>query len=82
MTVEQQESLSRELHGAMESGDAQRIRCAHSNILLALMDCQAKTAARVKSLGWRFTLAVIAVASSGGFAAGKWEIIKAIIFGG
>ena len=82
MTLEQKESLERELKGAMESGDAHRVRCAHSNIMLALMDCQQKTGARVKSLGWRFTMAVIAVASSGGFAAGKWELIKAIIFGG
>lgn len=82
MTVEQQSSLQRELEGAMASGDAQRIRCAHSNILLALMDCQQKTAKRVKSLGWRFTLAVVTTASSGGFIAGKWELIKVIFFGG
>lgn len=50
MTVEQQEQLERELKGAMDSGDHDRIRCAHSNIMLALVDCQRKTAERVKQL--------------------------------
>lgn len=82
MTLEQQESLTRELNGAMDSGDIKRILAALGNVSLASMDCQRKTGQRVKSLGWRFTLALVSLASSGGFAAGKWEIIQKIIFGG
>ena len=62
MTQEMQESLKRELEGAMKSGDDNRIRCAQSNILLALMDCQRKTADRVKKLTWK----LLAVLSGGG----------------
>lgn len=79
MTIEQQESLTRELDGAMQSGDAKRITCAQSNILLAVMDCQRKTSERVKRLGWKFTLLVTSLASGGGFAVGKWEFIKHIL---
>ena len=50
MTKEQQEYLARDLEDAMTSGDAKRIDRAHSNILLALIDCQRKTADRVKEL--------------------------------
>ena len=62
MTLEMQESLKRELDGAMKSGDTNRIRCAHSNILVALMDCQRKTGDRVKALTWK----LLAVLSGGG----------------
>ncbi len=62
MTREQKESLARELDGAMKSGDTDRIRCAHANILLALMDCQMKTSDRVKKLTWK----LIAALSGGG----------------
>ena len=48
--MEQQEYLSRDLEDAMSSGDERRIDRAHSNILLALIDCQRKTADRVKDL--------------------------------
>lgn len=50
MTKEQQEYLARDLEDAMTSGDEKRIDRAHSNILLALIDCQRKTADRVKEL--------------------------------
>ena len=50
MTIEQQESLSRELEAAVKSGDDKLLDRAHSNILLALIDCQRKTADRVKEL--------------------------------
>ena len=50
MTEEQQDSLSRELEAAIESDDDARLTRAHSNILLALIDCQRKTADRVKEL--------------------------------
>ena len=50
MTLELQQTLGRELDDAINSGDAKRIDRAHSNILLALIDCQRKTADRVKEL--------------------------------
>lgn len=50
MTVELQSALERELKEASESGDARRIDRAHAAILIALMDCQRKTAERVKQL--------------------------------
>ena len=50
MTIEQQESLSRELEAATESGDDKRLDRAHTNVLLALIDCQRKTADRVKEM--------------------------------
>ena len=50
MTLELQQTLGRELDDATASGDAARIDRAHSNILLALIDCQRKTADRVKEL--------------------------------
>ena len=81
MTLEQQESLKRELDGAMESGDENRIRCAQGNILLALMDCQRKTSERVKKIQWKFTLAIFAIGAGGGTAASHWDIIQKIVFG-
>ena len=66
MTYEMQEALKRELDGAMESGDENRIRCAQSNILLALMDCQRKTGDRVRKLTWKF----LAILSGGGGVVG------------
>ena len=50
MTLELQQTLGRELDDAIASGDAKRIDRAHTNILLALIDCQRKTAERVKEL--------------------------------
>lgn len=50
MTAELQESLRRELEAALEAGDDKRLNRAHSNILIALIDCQRKTADRVKAL--------------------------------
>ncbi|MCQ2299969.1 MAG: hypothetical protein MJZ81_07600 [Bacteroidales bacterium] len=78
MTLEQQESLARELDGAMESGDPKRITCAQSNILLSLMDCQRKTSERVKRLSWKFMVAMVALGSSLGFGVGKCELASVI----
>lgn len=79
VTIEQQESLTRELEGAMQSGDDKRIRCAQSNILLAVMDCQRKTSERVKRLSWKFSLSMVVIGTVCGFATGKWEIIKVLL---
>ena len=81
MTLEMQKSLERELEGAMESGDEKRICCAQSNILLALMDCQRKTAERVKKLTWKFTLTMTALGAGGGAVASNWKLVSKIIFG-
>lgn len=71
MTLEMQESLKRELEGAMKSGDDNRIRCAQSNILLALMDCQRKTSDRVKKLTWKLLAALSGGGGIIGFIADK-----------
>lgn len=80
MTIEQQESLTRELDGAMKSGDPKRICSAQSNILLAVMDCQRKTSERVKRLGWKFTVLLTSLASGGGYMVGNWDFISKLIF--
>lgn len=84
MTKEMQESLARELEGAMKWEDAntrpERIARAQSNILLSLMDCQRKTAERVKKLQWKFTLAVFTLGAGGGTVASHWDLISKIIF--
>lgn len=87
MTMEQQEYLARDLNDAMESGDEKRIDKAHSNILLALIDCQRKTADRVKQLvidkdraeqrmaGAKWIWGVLAaITSSGGGALILWAL--------
>ena len=76
MTLEQQESLRRELDGAMASGDDARIRCAQSNILLALMDCQRKTSDRVKKLTWKLFAILSGAGGVVGFGIDKLDLIK------
>lgn len=79
MTLEMQESLKRELDGAMESGDENRIRCAQSNILLALMACQCKTGDRLKKLQWKFTLAVFVLGAAGGAVVNNIDLIIGLL---
>ena len=50
MTSELQSALERQLNEAMGKGDANLIARAQANILFSLMDCQRKTADRVKEL--------------------------------
>ncbi|MBR1921502.1 MAG: hypothetical protein IJ829_05815 [Kiritimatiellae bacterium] len=78
MTTEMQKSLERELADAKSADDVTK---AQSHILLALMDCQRKTAERVKTLGWKFTVAMVALGAGGGVTAVKWEVVSKIIFG-
>lgn len=70
MTLEMEESLKRELDGAMNWPDAdtrtERVLRAHSNILLANMACQRKTGERVKRLQWKFTIAIFILGVTGG----------------
>lgn len=63
MTLEMQSALERELKDAKTPEDR---ALAQSHILLALMDCQRKTAERVKKLSWK----VFAVVFAGGGGAG------------
>jgi len=63
MTLEMQNALERELKDAKTSEDR---ALAQSHILLALMDCQRKTADRVKKLSWK----VFAIVFAGGGGAG------------
>lgn len=81
MTEELQRALDRQLDEALESGDAMRISRAQANILKSLMDCQRKTAERVKRLGWKFTVAMAALGAGGGVTAVKWDLISKLIFG-
>lgn len=81
MTLEMQHSLERELDGAMKCEGSirpERIAAAQANILLALMDCQRKTAERVKVLQWKFTLAIFALGAGGGTVASNWDAIVKI----
>lgn len=50
MTEDQRKSLERELDSAMKSGNAEQIRGAHSNILLAMMACQAECTFKVAAM--------------------------------
>lgn len=64
MTLEMQNALERELKDAKTPEDR---ALAQSHILLALMDCQRKTAERVKKLSWK--VFVIVFAGGGGAGA-------------
>lgn len=85
MTLEQQQSLERELKGAMEWPDEatrpMRVQAAMANCLLALIDCQRKTSDRVKKLSWKFTTAMVALGAGGGTVATHWDVVSKIIFG-
>lgn len=50
MTQEDVKHYTQEIKDAVQSGDEARIRCAHARILVSMMDCQAKTADRVKEM--------------------------------
>ena len=78
MTDEMQKSLERELKDAKTPED---VSLAQSHILLAVMDCQRKTAERVKSLGWKFSMAMVALGAGGGATAVKWDVVAKILFG-
>lgn len=78
MTQEMQAALERELKDAKTPDDVTK---AQGHILLAVMDCQRKTAERVKKLGWKFTMAMVAIGSAGGATAAKWDVISKIVFG-
>lgn len=85
MTKEMQDALARELEGAMNWPDSntrhERIMRAQANILISLMDCQRKTAERVKKIQWKFTTAMVALGAGGGTVATHWDVISKIIFG-
>ncbi len=50
MTTELKDALTRRLEEAVESGDTKEIQRAHTAIDKAMMDCQLKTANRVKEM--------------------------------
>ena len=78
MTEDQQRQIEREFADA-KSPEAYQLAQTHA--ILALVDCQRKTAARVKHLGWKFTVALTSLGAGGGVAAAKWEFISKLIFG-
>lgn len=63
MTLEQQRALERELNDARTSEELQR---ALTHAILSLVDCQRKTAERVKRLSWK----LFAIVFGGGGGAG------------
>ena len=79
MTYEMQKSLERELKDAKNADD---ITKAQSHILLALMDCQRKTADRVKNLSWKVFAVVFALGSGGGAVASNLDKITRLFGGG
>ena len=77
MTLELKDALTREMNDAMEAGDEKRINRAQNNMLIAMLDCQAKMAQRVKRIQWIvFTLLTGGVGAVGLEA--KFEILKMI----
>lgn len=78
MTEDQQRQIEREFEDA-KTPDAYRLAQTHA--ILALVDCQRKTAARVKRLGWKFTVAMTALGAGGGVTAVKWDLISKLLFG-
>jgi len=62
MTLEMQTALERELKDAKTPEDR---ALAQSHILLALMDCQRKTAERVKKLSWKVISIALALGTGG-----------------
>lgn len=78
MTCEMQKALERELNDADTPA---KLSLAQSHILLALMDCQRKTADRVKKLSWKVIALTLALGGGGGAIATNLDkIVKA--FGG
>lgn len=73
--MEMQEALTRELNDAKTADDVTK---AQSHILLALMDCQRKTAERVKKLSWKVFAVVFSLGGTGGAIVTNLEKIKHI----
>ena len=73
MTMEMQTALERELKDAQTDED---ITKAQSHILLALMDCQRKTAERVKKLSWKVFSIVFTLGGGSGAILSNLEKIK------
>ena len=63
MTIDQQKSLERELKDAKTP---EAVTLAQTHILLALMDCQRKTAERVKKLSWKVFAVVFSLGGGSG----------------
>lgn len=78
MTEDQQKQIEREFADAKTPV---AYRLAQTHAILALVDCQRKTAARVKRLGWKFSTAMAALGAGGGVTVAKWDWIQRIVFG-
>lgn len=66
MTIELQEALNKQMTDALDTGDTKQIWKAYGNILSSLMDCQRKTAERVKKLSWKVFAVVFSLGGTGG----------------
>ena len=79
MTLEMQTALERELKDAKTPEDR---ALAQSHILLALRDCQRKTAERVKKLSWKVISIALALGTGGGAALSNIDKVIRIFGGG
>lgn len=73
MTVEQQKQIEREFADARNSDE---ITKAQTHAILALIDCQRKTAERVKKLSWKVFAVVFALGGTGGTVISNFEAIR------
>ena len=77
MTLELKDALTREMQDAMKANDAARMNQAQNNILIAMLDCQAKMAQRVKRIQWTVFTLLGGGAGIAGIEA-KFNLIKMI----
>ena len=73
MTIEQQKQIQREFEDAKTP---EEITKAQTHAILALIDCQRKTAERVKRLGWKMFAIVFGGGSGTGAILSNIENIK------
>ena len=78
MTLEQQKQIEREFADAKTP---EAVALAQTHAILALIDCQRKTAERVKKLSWKVISIAIALGGGGGAALSNIDkLLK--VFGG
>ena len=73
MTIEQQKQIEREFNDAKTPEDVTK---AQTHAILALIDCQRKTAERVKKLSWKVFAVVFSLGGTGGAVISNIEMIK------
>lgn len=74
MTLEQQNMIVREFEDA--KGDGAKEAQAMRHAILALIDCQRKTAERVKRLSWKVFAVVFTLGGTGGTVISNLDAIR------